>query len=157
VPIGEGWWLRIRDGRAFPVEEHLAAVLVTPSRFGLARGDSIGTREEILRRVLKNGWIRVRYADSYTVFEFDAPREDAMMVIQRFAEDAGTPGTYGTARINALRTRTSVEVTGADLLVVSDPVELLGVTLVAGRKRRSNLVERKRGGLTFGPDGDIMR
>ena len=137
MPTGEGFWLNVATGKAIPVIEHLAYVTSYPTKFGLRRiEDRMGSREEILRRVLRNGWIRVRATGDSTVFEFDASRDDAMWSIKRFCKRTGIPGLYTTARINDVRTRTSVDVSGTDILTADDPAALLGFSLIAGKRGR---------------------
>ena len=130
MPLGDGYWLRIKDGKLLRCAEHLQCVLDAPKQFGLRSQDTQGTREDVLRRVLANGWIRVRSHGGETIFEFDAPRDDAMLAIK----DCDVLGPMSYVRIGDLRTRTYITCQGSEILNAEDPAEVLGVSMVADLK-----------------------
>jgi hypothetical protein len=74
-----GYWIS-PDGDIEPIFEHLAAVESNPTKYGLTPKDVAypadlkpaereGRREQILVKVMKNEWIRVRGHREYTTFE----------------------------------------------------------------------------------------
>lgn len=97
---GEGWWIDLRSKRSTPSHEHLAVVLASPAKFRLKHSDLYGSRSDVLKRVLKKGFCRVRSVDASTVFEFDFPNAEAMKVIKAFMRRMGVVGFHGISIFN---------------------------------------------------------
>ena len=104
MPLGRGCFLG-PGGEVIEVFEHLAAVEADPGRFGLAPGDveplddaerrdRESRRRRVLAMVLRNGFVRVRFAPRRDVCEYWAgtPEEDARRrrIIQAFLGKQGS-------------------------------------------------------------------
>jgi hypothetical protein len=144
MPFGEGYWLNAYTGDLVRVYEHFQEVQAHPRKFGLTRAAVVGDREAVLRKVLRNGWIRVRSGGGETVCEFECSRSDAMFTIQHAAKRFEIFGEYSTVRINDLRNNASVVVRGSEIIDAEDPADVLGVSMVAGKKpsRKQAIQER---------------
>ena len=97
---GPGFFISPK-GEIIPVEtSHIRTVIKTPGLFGLSRdyiesrhtehGEKTGTegkgREEILRRVMRNGWIRLRrHTNKYWSVQTGTVTEENMGFIQNWA------------------------------------------------------------------------
>jgi len=102
VPVGEGWFLDMRTGRALSVREHETAVRADPHRFRIRPEEVEGKdRAELLTLVFKRRFIRVRWDKSGVVFEFHGGRKRALRLIRRFLL-AHEAGPYTPVRINDL-------------------------------------------------------
>ncbi len=109
MPLGEGWWLDLRTGRAFPVDEHAHSVCSRPRQYRLrpedVEGLVPGTRKDrdVLRRLaVRKGFARVRYHKGIVTVEYDAPApRRALARIGEFLSDTFGPGT--TVHLNDLR------------------------------------------------------
>ncbi len=97
MPVGAGWWLNSRTGEDVPVFEHARAVLQNPERYGLTKPDVAGkeaaidsadatARRQLLLDVMQRGWIRVRAAKGYNVFEAASMNDDVLYSIFMFAK-----------------------------------------------------------------------
>lgn len=85
MPLGTGWFIEVKTGAEIPVDDHAVAASQEPVRFGLSPAEVSGLnprsprqRIEILRRVLRNGFVRVREHRGRVVFEFDWPETEAV-------------------------------------------------------------------------------
>ena len=93
MPLGEGYWLNLATGKAVAISEHFTYVRAHPDLFGLAAHDLVGDRTTVLKRVLLNGWCRVRSHAGGTIFEFDSPDWDgSLLAIIGFMHDQGISG-----------------------------------------------------------------
>lgn len=107
MPLGEGWFLHATTGEIISVHEHATDVIRNPERYGLARSDVAGLstfepaeREAIIRKVLANGFIRVRGHRGSWVFEHGWPnRADVLFAVAQFATKLGL-GEYATVDVH---------------------------------------------------------
>lgn len=99
---GPGFFISPKGG-IIPVEtSHIRTVIKTPGLFGLSsdyiesrhteHGEKNGTegkaREEILRRVMQNGWIRLRrHPNRYWSVQTEMVTEENIGIIQRWARE----------------------------------------------------------------------
>ena len=130
MPRGEGYFIEIKTGEVIPIYEHLADVQSRPKRYGLTSEEIKPSRPgmpreevrcEVLRRVFRNGFIRVRTDGDGTVFEFDSAGARAIRVIRRFIRKKGLVGHH-RVRINDLGLSRSVEATGREILTPRKPL-----------------------------------
>ena len=108
MPLGEGWFIDLETGEFIAIYEHARAVLACPDRYRLKKEDVAGIhpvrdRIVLLRKVLANGFVRVRFHKNDLVIEYDFPdRETVLGHMRRFAEKYQL-GENTNARINNVR------------------------------------------------------
>jgi hypothetical protein len=109
MPLGEGWWLNLDTGEAISIYEHASEVTSNPKKFRLKPADVKGFishdpehRRELLKKVMRKGFGRIRESKSFLVFEFDYSFDDAMVRLIDFLRDKGY-GEYATIQVHSLR------------------------------------------------------
>lgn len=91
MPLGSGYFLNSATGEEVEAYEHLGTALKDPARFGLAPAsvkhfrNTPENRKELLTRVIRNGWIRVRMYKNAKVFECWRINDDVLFTILEFA------------------------------------------------------------------------
>lgn len=87
---GEALWLHVPTGEIVDVREHESTVRSSPQTFGLTpeKAQQIRTREDLLKTVMKNGWVRMRRHREYIAFEHMYPnRVDLNLALMRLMKE----------------------------------------------------------------------
>lgn len=97
MPLGSGYWIKAKTGEEVGAFEHLDAVLKGPAMFGLvpeathelapnAFSATPEARRDILTRVIRNGWIRVRMHRKAKIAECWRAKDDVLYSLFEFAQ-----------------------------------------------------------------------
>jgi hypothetical protein len=105
MPLGYGWWLDLKSGKAIEIDEHAHFVKGNPKLFGINPKDvenlmpGFGAkdvdRRKILLMTMARGFARIRVHGIEGMIEFDwANIDDAMFEIVKFFDENFSPNTH---------------------------------------------------------------
>lgn len=103
MPLGQGWWLDLKSGKAIEIDEHAYFVKANPKMFGVNPKDvadllpsSENDRRKIVLMTMARGFARIRTHGRIEVhIEFDwANLDDAMFEIVKFSDENFGNSTY---------------------------------------------------------------
>lgn len=102
MPLGQGWWLDLKSGKAILIDEHAYFVKANPKMFGIdpkAVADLMPSSENDRRKIalmaMARGFARVRAHGIEAHIEFDwSNLDDAMFEIVKFMDENFGNNTY---------------------------------------------------------------
>jgi hypothetical protein len=145
MPLGEGWFISLLTGEAIPIDEHAHFVKMNPKKFGFKPDDlkdllpgNPNDRIEILKRVMRKGFARVRAHGNRVVVEFDWPNlEDALAYIVQFLSD--NFGKYTAVELHDIYRHKQYH---EKLETLMNPDELLRTVGIGESKKLADLLKR---------------
>ena len=128
MPLGEGYFYdRISNQRRFyRISEHATDAITRPRLFraqAVAHLNPVQDRESIVRHVVSQGFIRVRYWKDRLGWEFHGEPDDALAVLRRFIRRREV-GPYVQVNISDFQSGISIIVPASEVLIAKSAAEL---------------------------------